>query len=220
VADHGGPPYVHDTSDAHAVPVVVVRQEHQVDRPLLQVIIGSTRPGRIGEAFARWFVPLAEKHDVFDVELIDLAEVNLPLMDEPHHPRLAKYQHEHTKQWSATISRADAFVFVTPEYNYGYGAALKNAIDYLHNEWADKAVGFVSYGGVAAGTRAVQQLRQVLSALRMVTAVEAVNLPFAAQFLDDDREVQANDVMLTSVDAMLNELARLTARLRPAPTSV
>jgi NAD(P)H-dependent FMN reductase len=189
-----------------------------VDRPVLQVIIGSTRPGRIGEAFARWFVPLAEKHGAFDVEVVDLAELNLPFMDEPHHPRLARYQHEHTKGWSATVSRADAFVFVTPEYNYGYSAALKNAIDYLHQEWADKAVGFLSYGGVSAGTRAVQQLRQVLSALRMVTAVEAVTVPFAAQFLDDDREVQANDVMLTSAEAMLTELARLTARLRPVPS--
>ena len=128
-----------------------------MDRPVLQVIIGSVRPGRIGEPFARWFVPIAEKHGAFEVELIDLAEVGLPFMDEPHHPRLRKYQHEHTKRWSATISRADAFVFVTPEYNYGYSAALKNAIDYLHHEWADKAVGFLSYGGVAAGTRAVQQ---------------------------------------------------------------
>ena len=186
-----------------------------MDRPVLQVIIGSVRPGRIGAAFARWFVPLAEKHGTFEVEVIDLAEVSLPFMDEPHHPRLARYQHEHTKRWSATISRADAFVLVTPEYNYGYSPALKNAIDYLHSEWADKAVGFLSYGGVAAGTRGVQQLRQVLSALRMVTAVEAVNVPFAAQFLDDDREVQANDVMVTAADAMLNELARLTARLRP-----
>jgi NAD(P)H-dependent FMN reductase len=191
-----------------------------VDRPVLQVVIASTRPGRIGEAFARWFVPLAEKHGAFEVELVDLAEVNLPFMDEPHHPRLRRYQHEHTKRWSATVSRADAFVFVTPEYNYGYNAVLKNAIDYLHHEWADKAVGFLSYGGVAAGTRSVQQLRQVLSAVRVVAAVEAVNVPFAAQFLDDDREVEANEVLLTAADAMLAELARLTARLRPAPAAV
>jgi NAD(P)H-dependent FMN reductase len=191
-----------------------------VDRPVLQVVIASTRPGRIGEAFARWFVPLAEKHGAFEVELVDLAEVNLPFMDEPHHPRLRRYQHEHTKRWSATVSRADAFVFVTPEYNYGYSAVLKNAIDYLHHEWADKAVGFLSYGGVAAGTRSVQQLRQVLSALRVVTAVEAVNVPFAAQFLDDDREVEADDVLLTAADTMLTELARLTARLRPAPAAL
>jgi NAD(P)H-dependent FMN reductase len=186
-----------------------------VSRPVLQVIIASTRPGRIGEAFARWFVPIAEKHGAFEVEVVDLAEVDLPFMNEPRHPRFGQYQHEHTKRWSATVDRADAFVFVAPEYNYGYNAVLKNAIDYLHKEWADKAVGFLSYGGVAAGTRSVQQLRQVLSALRVTAAVEAVNVPFAAQFLDEAGEVQANDVLVASADAMLTELARLTALLRP-----
>ncbi len=189
-------------------------------RPVLQVVIASTRPGRIGPAFARWFVARAEQHGGFDVEVVDLAEVALPFMDEPHHPRLAKYEHDHTKAWSATVDRADAFVFVTPEYNYGYNAVLKNALDYLHNEWADKPLGFLSYGGVAAGTRSVQQLKQVVTALRMVPVVEAVNVPFAAQFLDDDREVRPNDVMNTSADAMLTELARMTARLRPQPATV
>jgi NAD(P)H-dependent FMN reductase len=191
-----------------------------VSRPVLQVVIASTRPGRVGPAFARWFVARAEQHGEFEIEVIDLAEVALPFMDEPHHPRLGRYQHQHTKDWSATVSRADAFVLVTPEYNYGYNAVLKNAIDYLHNEWADKAVGFLSYGGVAAGTRSVQQLRQVVSGLRMVSVVEAVNVPFAAQFLDDAREVRPNDVMNSSADAMLTELARVTARLRPAPAAV
>jgi NAD(P)H-dependent FMN reductase len=191
-----------------------------VPRPVLQVVIASTRPGRIGPAFARWFVARAEQHGEFEIEVIDLAEVALPFMDEPHHPRLGRYQHQHTKDWSATVSRADAFVFVTPEYNYGYNAVLKNALDYLHTEWADKALGFLSYGGVAAGTRSVQQLKQVVSALRMVPVVEAVNVPFAAQFLDDAREVRPNDVMNSSADAMLTELARITARLRPVPAAV
>ena len=189
-------------------------------RPLLQVLIASTRPGRIGPAFAAWFVARAEQHGGFEVEVVDLAEVALPFMDERHHPRLAKYEHEHTKAWSATVSRADAFVFVTPEYNYGYNAVLKNAIDYLHKEWADKPLGFVSYGGVAAGTRSVQQLKQVVTALRMVPVVESVNVPFAAQFLGDDGQVRPNDIMNTSADAMLTELARLTARLRPQPAAV
>jgi NAD(P)H-dependent FMN reductase len=191
-----------------------------VARPLLQVLIASTRPGRIGPAFARWFVARAEQHGGFEVEVVDLAEVALPFMDERHHPRLAKYEHEHTKAWSATVSRADAFVFVTPEYNYGYNAVLKNAIDYLHKEWADKPLGFVSYGGVAAGTRSVQQLKQVVTALRMVPVVESVNVPFAAQFLGDDGQVRPNDIMNTSADAMLTELARMTARLRPTPAAV
>jgi NAD(P)H-dependent FMN reductase len=191
-----------------------------VIRPVLQVVVASTRPGRIGPAFARWFVDLAEREDLFDVEVVDLAEVDLPFMDEPHHPRLQRYEHQHTKDWSATVSRADAFVFVTPEYNYGYNAVLKNALDFLHAEWADKPVGFLSYGGVAAGTRSVQQLKQVVTALRMVPVVEAVNVPFAAQFLDADRTVRPNDAMVAGAEGMLRELARVAALLRPVPAQV
>ena len=191
-----------------------------MSRPVLQVVVASTRPGRIGPAFARWFADLARQQEHFDVEVVDLAEVNLPFMDEPHHPRLGNYQHQHTKDWSATVSRADAFVFVTPEYNYGYNAVLKNALDYLHAEWADKPVGFLSYGGVAAGTRAVQQLKQVVTALRMVPVVEAVNVPFAAQFLDADRQVRPNEAMVAGAEGMLRELARFAALLRPATATV
>jgi NAD(P)H-dependent FMN reductase len=190
-----------------------------VTRPVLHVLVASTRPGRIGPAFARWFVDVAKQEDLFEIEVVDLAEVNLPFMDEPHHPRLHRYEHQHTRDWSATVSRADAFVFVTPEYNYGYNAVLKNALDFLHEEWADKPVGFLSYGGVAAGTRSVQQLKQVVTALRMVPVVESVSVPFAAQFLDDDREVRANDVLIAAAQAMLRELSRLTALLRQLPAA-
>ncbi|HET6815998.1 MAG TPA: NAD(P)H-dependent oxidoreductase [Mycobacteriales bacterium] len=183
--------------------------------PRLAVIVGSTRPGRAGLPIAEWFVDRARAHGSFDVEVSDLAALALPMMDEPHHPRLRRYTQQHTKDWSARIDRADAVVMVTPEYNYGYPAALKNAIDYLHDEWRDKPVGFVSYGGVAAGTRAVQQLKQVVTTLRMVPVVESVNIPFFAQFLADDGRVHANDVMETSADAMLDELTRLEAGLRP-----
>ena len=118
------------------------------------------------------------------------------------------------------VSAADAFVFVTPEYNYGYNAVLKNALDFLHSEWADKPVGFLSYGGVAAGTRSVQQLKQVVTALRMVPVVESVNVPFAAQFLDADRRVRPNDAMVAGAEGMLRELARVAALLRPVPAHV
>ena len=191
-----------------------------MSRPVLQVVIASTRPGRIGPAFARWFVDLAQQEDLFEIEVVDLAEVDLPFMDEPHHPRLHRYEHQHTKDWSATVGRADAFVFVTPEYNYGYNAVLKNALDFLHSEWADKPVGFLSYGGVAAGTRSVQQLKQVVTALRMVPVVESVNVPFAAQFLDADRRVRPNDAMVAGAEGMLRELARVAALLRPVPAHV
>src|SRR5207302_3397580 len=169
--------------------------------PRLAVIIGSTRPGRAGLPIGQWFVERARAHGGFEVEVADLAEIDLPLMDEPNHPRLHRYTQQHTKDWSARVERADAIVMVTPEYNYGYPAALKNAIDYLHDEWRDKPVGFVSYGGVAAGTRAVQQLKQVVTTLRMVPVVESVNIPFFAQFIDEDGRVQANGVMETSAAA-------------------
>src|SRR5690606_2775885 len=98
-----------------------------VVRPVLQVIVASTRKGRQGPVVGAWFLEQARAHDRFEIELVDLAEVNLPLLDEPAHPRLAQYEHEHTKAWSRTISRADAFVFVTPEYDFGPPASLINA---------------------------------------------------------------------------------------------
>ena len=183
--------------------------------PTLTVIVGSTRPGRAGLPIAQWFVERARAHGGFDVEVADLAEIQLPLLDEPNHPRLRQYLHQHTKDWSARIDRADAVVIVTPEYNYGYPASVKNAIDYLHAEWQDKPVGFVSYGGVAAGTRAVQQLKQVVTTLRMVPVVESVNIPFHAQFIDENGEVQPNDVMEQSAGAMLDELLRVDGALAP-----
>ncbi|MFZ0079625.1 MAG: NAD(P)H-dependent oxidoreductase, partial [Trebonia sp.] len=143
-------------------------------KPVLRIIIGSTRPGRVGPAVADWTAERAREHGGFDVQVTDLAEVNLPILDEPNHPRLHQYVHQHTKDWSTLVEDSDAFVFVTPEYNYGFNAALKNAIDYLHGEWQHKPAGIVSYGGVAAGTRAAQMLKQVLTALKMMPMMEAV----------------------------------------------
>jgi NAD(P)H-dependent FMN reductase len=183
--------------------------------PSLTVIIGSTRPGRAGLPIAEWFTARAMAYGAFDVHVADLAEVDLPLLDEPNHPRLRRYLHQHTKDWSEIIDATDAFVIVTPEYNYGYPATIKNAIDYLHEEWKYKPVGFVSYGGVAAGTRAVQQLKQVVTTLKMLPVFESVSIPFHSQFIDDEGQLQANEIMEQAADAMLNELVRTEAALRP-----
>jgi NAD(P)H-dependent FMN reductase len=183
--------------------------------PNLTIIVGSTRPGRAGAPIAQWFAARAKDHGGFDVNVVDLAELDLPLLDEPNHPRLRKYTQQHTKDWSALVDAGDAFVFVTPEYNYGYPASVKNAIDYLHQEWQHKPVGFVSYGGVAAGTRAVQQLKQVVTTLRMLPVFESVNIPFHTQFLDSDGVFHANEVLDQAADAMLDELVRTEAALRP-----
>lgn len=188
-------------------------------KPLLQIVIGSTRPGRVGLPVSQWFHGHAETHGGFDLEVVDLARVNLPLLDEPKHPRLHEYVHEHTKAWSRTVTRADAFVFVVPEYNYGFNAATKNAIDYLNQEWQYKPIGFVSYGGVAAGTRAVQMLKQVVTTLKMVPVFESVNIPFVAQFLNEDGRLQSNRVMDEAAQAMLDELQRWTAALAPLRAS-
>jgi NAD(P)H-dependent FMN reductase len=182
--------------------------------PHLTIIIGSTRPGRAGLPIAGWFADRARSHGGFDVHVADLAELDLPLLNEPNHPRMRQYIHRHTKNWSSVVDAADAFVIVTPEYNYGYPAALKNAIDYLHAEWADKPVGFVSYGGVSAGTRAVQQLKQVVTTLKMLPVFEAVNIPFHPQFIGEDGRVHANAIMEQATDAMLDELMRVEGALR------
>jgi NAD(P)H-dependent FMN reductase len=150
----------------------------------LQVIIASTRPGRAGEPIGRWFVEHCRHDGRFTVGVTDLAELALPMMDEPHSPRLRRYVHDHTRQWSKTVDGADAFVFVMPEYNHGFSAALKNAIDYLYEEWAYKPVGFVSYGGISGGMRAVQLLKPVLSCLRMIPLADQVALANFAQFLN------------------------------------
>lgn len=183
--------------------------------PRLQIVLASTRPNRVGLPVAEWFRARAEAHGAFELELVDLAELALPMMDEPNHPRLQRYEHEHTKAWSARVDSADAFVFVMPEYNHSYTAPLKNAIDFLHVEWQGKPAGFVSYGGVAAGTRAVTALEPVLTALRITPVVNAVNLPFVAKLLGDDGELRPNDVSEQAATALLDELVRVEAALRP-----
>jgi NAD(P)H-dependent FMN reductase len=181
----------------------------------LLVIIGSTRPGRVGPAVADWIIERARARGDFDVRVADLAEQNLPIFDEPHHPRFGNYVHQHTKDWSAVVAPADAYVFVIPEYNHGFNAATKNALDYLNKEWRDKPAGIVSYGGVAAGTRATQMLKQVLTALRITPMMDAVNIPFVHQRLDENGRLKANEEMEAGATAMLDELARWARALRP-----
>ena len=135
-------------------------------------------------------------------------------MDEPNHPRLATYTKQHTLDWSARVDAADAFVFVMAEYNHSYTAPLKNALDYLLREWAYKPVGFVSYGGVAAGTRAVQAIKPTCVVMRMVPVSDAVYIPFAAKHIEDGA-FKATEDLETSATTMLNELERVTEALVP-----
>lgn len=176
-------------------------------RPRLLIVVGSTRPGRVGLPVAEWFVGQAEAHGEFEIVVADLAAIDLPLMDEPHHPRLRQYTKQHTKDWSALVESVDAVVFVTPEYNHAPPAPLINAIDYLNAEWAYKPAGFVSYGGVSGGTRAVAILKQIVSVLKMVPLAEMVNLPFVPQLLHDG-ELRPNEITETAATTMLDALAR------------
>lgn len=122
----------------------------------LNIIIASTRPGRGGPAVAKWFNDFAKADGKFEPVLVDLADYDLPILDEPNHPRMKKYEHEHTKKWSEIIDLGDAYVFVTPEYDYNAPPSLINALIYLWNEWNYKPASFVSYGGISGGLRAVE----------------------------------------------------------------
>ncbi len=145
------------------------------------IVIGSTRPGRKGEAVARWVYEIAAKRSDVEFELVDIKDYNLPLLDESMPPSMGHYSQSHTKIWAAKIDSFDAFVFVTPEYNHGASGALKNAIDFLYKEWNNKAAGFVSYGG-AGGTRAVEQLRLVMAEIQIATVRAQVTLSLYTDF--------------------------------------
>ena len=132
----------------------------------VQIIIGSIRPGRIGSQVAEWVKNTLPVRDEVTYELVDLADHKLPLLDEPMHPSIGQYKHANTLEWSKKIKEADAYIFVTPEYNAGYPASLKNAIDYLFHEWKAKPVMIVSYG-MRGGVSASARLRQVVELLRM-----------------------------------------------------
>ena len=182
-------------------------------RPTLMIVIASTRPGRIGLPVGEWFAAHARAHGGFDLDVADLREIDLPFMDEPKHPRLREYTHQHTKDWSARVEAADAFAFVHPEYNYGMTAPLKNALDYLNQEWKYKPLGLVSYGGVSAGTSAAQMIKQVATTVGMYPLFEAVSIPFVAEFVGEGGAIVPSEVMEKAADAMLDELLRVAAAL-------
>lgn len=181
----------------------------------LHTIVFSTRPGRVGPSVAKWFHDIALRHPGFESELVDLADFNLPVYDEPEHPRLRKYRHEHTKAWSRSVDAADAFVFVTPEYNHSPAPSFMNALDFVYTEWNYKPAAFVSYGGVSGGLRAVQSSKPFLSALRMVPIVESVTIPMVSQHLDAQRNFSATKIHEDSARVLLDELARWAEALKP-----
>lgn len=179
----------------------------------LNIIVGSTRPGRVGPIFAKWLADFTRQHGKFEPVLVDIAEFDLPLFDEPKHPRLGQYENAHTKRWSQTIAEGDAFVFVTPEYNYFIPAPLVNAITYLSKEWNYKPAGFLSYGGVSGGLRAVESAKPLLNTVKVVPIPEGVPVPGYPQFLVDG-EFRPNDLITTGATTMLDELHRWAGALK------
>ena len=149
----------------------------------IAIILGSTRPGRNGEAVARWIYEIAKKRIDAEFEFVDIKDFNLPLLDEPIPPSQSQYSKEHTKVWSAKIDSFDGYIFVTAEYNHGIPGALKNAIDYLYKEWNNKAAGFVGYGSVG-GVRAVEQLRLVMAELQVADVRAQVAVSIITEFED------------------------------------
>jgi NAD(P)H-dependent FMN reductase len=177
------------------------------------IVVGSVRPGRVGLPIAQWVSAAAEAHG-FDVDFADLAEIALPFMDEPNHPRLRQYTKPHTVAWSERVDAADAFIFVTPEYNHSFSPALKNAIDFVSSEWWRKPVGMVSYGGVSGGTRGITAIEPVLAMVGLVRAGAALELPFvSAQLANGAFMPQEKDIVI--MEKLLAELTTLAEVLKP-----
>lgn len=180
------------------------------------IILGSTRPNRLGGQVAEWVAEQASARTDAGFELLDLRDHQLPHLDEPLSPLLGQYQHDHTKAWAETIARFDGYVFVTAEYNHGIPGALKDAIDYLAAEWQNKAAGVVSYG-IAGGTGAAFQLRQICGQLGMadVSRQLQLNLRFEFEnyslFKPTDGHAAQLDELLDQVVSWSTALAGLRA---------
>lgn len=184
-------------------------------KPTLHVIIASTRPGRVGPSVAEWFADFARAHEGFEVALVDLQDFDLPLYDEPVHPARQDYRHDHTRRWSESVAAADAYVFVMPEYNYFPPPSLVNAWDYVYREWNYKPCGFVSYGGLSGGLRAVQAAKLQATTLKMMPMVEGVAIPMVGTLLDDAGRFGSNALIDNAATTMLDELHRWSVALTP-----
>ncbi len=182
--------------------------------PRLMIVLGSVRGIRVGQPIAEWVKRAAEEDGRFEVDYVDLKELALPFMDEPNHPRQKQYTKPYTKEWSARVDAADAFLFVFPEYNHSYSPAIKNALDYLATEWDRKPVGFVNWGGNSGGTRAQAALRPVVNSLGMVMTHGQIEINFPHGQIEND-VFQPNEQQQSVLQSQLDELLSLDEVLRP-----
>lgn len=179
----------------------------------LAIVMGSTRPGRKSEAVAKWVLELASKRTDAQFELVDIAHFKLPLLDEPVPPSAGRYSQPHTKAWAAKIASFDGFIFVTPEYNHGISAALKNAIDFLFREWNNKAAGFVGYGS-AGGARAIESLRLVMGELMVADVRTQVLLSLYTDF-ENFTTFKPAPMHEKTLNTMIDQLVAWSTALKP-----
>lgn len=172
----------------------------------LSIVVASTRPGRGGPSVTKWVEEEAGKRKEFNVSLIDLQDFDLPLLDEPAHPRLQNYTKKHTRRWSEAISPADAFIFVSPEYDYFPPASIINALQCLSVEWRYKVAAIVSYGGVSGGLRATQELRQLLGNLNVMAIPQSVPITFYTKHIDEEKKFVPLEAMNDGLKLVLDEL--------------
>ncbi|MBJ2119475.1 NAD(P)H-dependent oxidoreductase [Arthrobacter sp. MSA 4-2] len=184
----------------------------------IAIILGSTRPGRNGEAVANWVFEKAATRDGATYEIVDLRDYPLPHFDEPMPPLMGQYSQDHTKEWAAKIAEFDGYVFVTPEYNHSTSGVLKNAIDFLSAEWNNKAAGFVSYGSVG-GVRAVEHLRLVAAELQMATVRDQAALSLFTDF-ENFSTLKPGDYQVQALENMFNQLEAWAKALEPLRAAV
>lgn len=183
--------------------------------PRIAVIIASTRPTRVGPKVTEWVMAELKGRDDAAFEVVDLADQGLPLLDEPEPASSGNYTQDHTKRWSEVVAGYDGFLFITPEYNRGLPAALKNALDFLYAEWNNKAAGIVCYGS-SGGLRAAEQLKLVLGELQVTTVRAQVSLSIYDDMLDFS-EMTPRDYQAGNLSTTVDQLVRwtvATARLR------
>ena len=179
------------------------------------IIIGSTRPGRFADTVAGWFVPLAQAREDLTVDVADLRDFDFPYYDQPV-PASRLSREQVPAGWAEVIERADGFVIITPEYNYGYPAVLKSALDCVYAEWNRKPVAFVSYGGWSGGTRAVQQLREVVVELQMAPIRGSLVIQFAPRAFAEDGSMKEPALYERAAAMMLDDLSWWAQALRAA----
>ena len=183
----------------------------------LNVVVTSTRPGRNGEAVGKWFFDFArEQESGFEVVLTDLAEIDLPLYNEPNHPSQKAYVNDATKRWSEIVDSSDAFVFVLPEYNFTAPPSFINAVDYLYKEWAYKPAGFVSYGGISGGLRSTQTAKTLLTSVNVMPINQQVIIPNVFAYLADG-VFNADEPHKSSAKTLLSELYKWATALKTIP---